>query len=64
MTRPTFINSPQAWMRTQRTSSNEPDYASALEVHRKPKEPLGWIVCRWLSAFILVCMAGALAFGY
>ncbi len=40
------------------------DHAAAIEVYRKPKEPLGWIVCRWLSAFILVCMAGALAFGY
>lgn len=39
------------------------DHAAAIEIHRKPKEPLGWIVCRWLSVLILFCMVGAVALG-
>ncbi len=40
------------------------DHAAAIEIHRPPKEPLGWRVSRWAAALILLCMAGALALGY
>ncbi len=40
------------------------DHAAAIEIHRAPKEPLGWRVSRWLAVLILLCMTGALALGY
>lgn len=58
MTRPNFLQSPQAWTRVQRTSIDSADYASSLEVHQKHKEPLGHRVAGWTmlaaAAFLLV----------
>lgn len=64
MTRPNFLQSPQAWTRAQRTSIDSESYACSLEVHQKNKEPLGHRVATWTAAIILLCMAGALALGY
>lgn len=64
MIRPNFLESPQAWMRTQRTSVPDADYAAALQAYRPAREPLGWIVVRWLSVLILFCMVGAVALGF
>ena len=40
------------------------DHAAAIEIHRAPKEPLGWRVSRWVAVLVLLCMAGAIALGY
>lgn len=40
------------------------DHAAAIEIHRKPKEPLGWRVVNGLATLILVCLLGAIALGY
>lgn len=39
------------------------DHAASIEIYRH-KEPLGWIVVRWLSVFLLLGMLCALAWGY
>lgn len=39
------------------------DHAASIEIYRH-KEPLGWIVVRWLSVLILLSMLCALAWGY
>lgn len=64
MTRPNFLQSPQAWTRVQRTSIDSASYASAIEGHHKHKEPLGHRVVLWLGLFLLVCLVVALAKGY
>jgi hypothetical protein len=40
------------------------DHAAAIEIHRKPKEPLGWIVVRWLSVSLLFCLLCAIALDF
>ena len=64
MTRPNFLQSPQAWTRVQRTSIDSESYACSLEVHQKNKEPLGHRVATWTAVFFLALGAVFLALGY
>lgn len=40
------------------------DHAAAIEIHRKPKESLGWRVVNAFAVLMLVCLLGAIALGY